>query len=269
MTASIQSVLDAFPARPVRVLRSPVLSPLATVLLAVLLLGIGGVFLWGEGPGLMKDWKISQAPLIIRDAEITGGRCTTRLVLVNCEAKLSYKVAGVSYRSEPSLMFLSFEGYDSARAVRSATDPALATLNIALDQLWNRTITLICLSALFAGFAVFALMLFPRARRWQRLVNERASVSVVPMIVEITNSTRNFKRNTYSFSYNDGGQKRRAQGALGKDRPFVVGFKGKHPLALALLAAHGDPLLLDEQLTVIEITDVERDALRAARDALA
>jgi hypothetical protein len=56
-------------------------------------------------------------------------------VLVDCSATVSYTVAGVSYRSEPSLTFLSFGGYPRASVVRSASNPDLATLDIALDQL--------------------------------------------------------------------------------------------------------------------------------------
>jgi hypothetical protein len=269
MTALARSVLDAFPKRLVRVLLSPVGSPRRNVLLMVVCLGLAGFFLWYEAPGLVRDWKISEAPVAVPDADMTDGRCRTHFVLVDCSATVSYTVAGVSYRSEPSLTFLSFGGYPRASVVRSASNPDLATLDIALDQLWNRIITLTCFVAGFAGGAIYFLTLIPEARRSTRLVQQKVAVSVVPMVVEITSSMSSYGMTTYYFSYDDGGRTRKTQNVMRKDEPFVVGKKGAHALALALLAAHGGrPILLNKRLTAIDLTDAERNALWTARDAL-
>ena len=55
-----------------------------------------------------------------------------------------------------------------------------------------------------------------------------------------------------------------------KDEPFVVGHTGKHLLALAVPAAGTSrPILLNEKLTAIDLTDAERNALWAERNAIA
>jgi hypothetical protein len=269
MTAAAHPILDAFPKRPIRMLRSPMLSPLANVLIMLMCLGFAGLFLWLGVPGVVRDFRISEAPVVVRDADISDGRCTTHTVLVDCSAKVSYRVAGVSYQSEPSVMFFSFEGYDRASVVRSRDKPGLATLDIALDQLWNRIITTICFSGLFLALAIYILTLLPEARRWRRLVNEQASVGAVPIIVEITSSRKNYGQTSCYISYDDNGRKRKAQINMRKEKPFVVGSKGGRALALAVSALPGDrPLLLNENLTAIELSDAERNDLRAARNAL-
>jgi hypothetical protein len=152
--------------------------------------------------------------------------------------------------------------------VRSASNPELATLDIALDQLWNRIITLICFVALFTGAGIYVITLMPEARRATRLRQQR--VGVIPMVVEITGVRSSYGQTTYSFSYDDGGRRRKTHNLMRKDEPFVVARKGQHPLALAVLAGHGvRPILLNEGLTTIDLTDDERNALRAARNALA
>jgi hypothetical protein len=109
--------------------------------------------------------------------------------------------------------------------------------------------------------------LIPEARRATRLA--RQNVDVIPMVVEITGVRSSYGQTTYYFSYDDGGQQRKTQNLMRKDEPFVVGRKGQHALALAVLAGHGvRPILLNERLTTIDLTDDERNALWAARNAL-
>jgi hypothetical protein len=267
MAIFAQSVLDAFPKRPIRVLKSPVASPWVNIVLVMVCLGLAGGFSWFVTPELMRDWKISAAPVAVRDANVTNGRCRTHYVLVDCSATVSYKVAGVPYRSEPSLFFFSFDSYNRASVVRSASNPDLATLDIALDQLWNRIITLICFVALFTGGGIYIITLIPEARRATRLAQQ--TVRVIPMVVEITAARSSYGQTTYSFSYDDGGQKRKTHNLMRKDEPFVVARKGQHALALAVLAGHGvRPILLNDRLTTIDLTDDERNALWAARNAL-
>lgn len=269
--AAAHPVLEAFPKRPVRVLRSPLMSPLGVVVLVLVLAFFACLFPGLEGSGLMRDWKISGAPVAVRDADITDGRCTTRFVLVDCSAKLSYRVAGVTYRSEPSLMFFSFDGYDRAAAVRSRDNPELATLDIGLQELWNRTITLAALFAGLGALAIFGLTLLPESRRWRQLVKTQANVNVVPTIVEITGNRTSYGKTSYYIRYEAAnGRKRRAQIGMGKEKPFVVGADGKRALALGVFAVPGGrPLLLNENLTAVELSDDERNALWAARNALA
>jgi hypothetical protein len=267
MTIFAQSVLDVFPKRPVRVLKSPVASVWVNILLVMVCLGVGGAFAGFVTPELMRDWKISAAPLAVRDADITNGKCRTHLVIVDCSATVSYRVSGVAYRSEPSLFFVSLDSYDRASVVRSASNPDLATLDIALDQLWNRIITLICFVALFIGAGIYIITLIPEARRATRLARQK--VGVIPMVVEITGGKSSYGQTTYSFSYDDGGRKRKTHNQMRKEEPFVVARKGQHALALAVLAGHGvRPILLNERLTNIDLTDDERNALWAARNAL-
>lgn len=267
MTIFAQSVLDAFPKRPLRVLKSPVASPWLNIVGVMVCLGFAVGFAWFSTTELMRDWKISAAPMAVRDADVTNGRCRTHYVVVDCSATVSYRVAGVPYRSEPSFLFVSLDSYDRASVVRSASNPELATLDIALDQLWNRIITLICFVALFAGVSIYIITLIPEARRATRLKQQK--VGVIPMVVEITAGKSSYGQTTYYFSYDDGGQKRKTQNLMRKDEPFIVARKGQQALALAVLAGHGvRPILLNERLTTIDLTDDERNALWAARNAL-
>lgn len=261
-------VLDAFPQRPVVVLRSPMMSPLSYILLTLMCVGFAALFPLLVASGLVRDWKISQAPVVVQDANVTDGRCTTHTVIVDCSAKVSYRVNGVTYRSEPSLLFISVGGYDQAAVVRSRDQPGLATLDIALDQLWNRVITAVCLAGLFVALLIFIPTQIPEAWRWRRLVKREVPVDGVPTIVQIRSFKTQYGKTTCNIAWDDDGRTRKAQIHMGRAKPFVVGAVGDRALALAYRAAPGDrPVLLDENLTAIEISDDERQPLWAARNA--
>lgn len=201
MTATIQSVLETFPKRPMRLLMSPIGSPLRNILIMLGCLALAGLFGWLTVPGIVRDWQISLAPVTVRDADLSDGRCKTHFVIVECSAKVSYKVGGVSYRAEPSVMFVGLDGYDRASVVRSAEQPEVATLDIALEEMWNQIITAALLVALFVGIAGYVLVVvIPEALRSSRLVKEEIPVEIVPPVVEITSSTRRYAMTTHNFA---------------------------------------------------------------------
>ena len=107
-----------------------------------------GLGIW-QGPGLWRDWQISQNPLTMPTGDLLDGECGTRRGLTDCEARLVYDCGGRSYDTHVSLAVLDFSSGDyEVELVISRDRPELATVSLGLDMLWNRL-------AVFAVFMLF------------------------------------------------------------------------------------------------------------------
>ena len=95
-------------------------------------------------PSLMSDWQVQGAARPLADAQVTDGRCSSQIVLQICDVTLAVPTAAGTVSRRTRFAFTGVHVGD--RAVRVLADPArpdLATTDMALDRLWNRTITLL------------------------------------------------------------------------------------------------------------------------------
>lgn len=220
-----------------------------------------------EGPGVVRDFQISQNPLVLEEGDVRNGRCKTRKALfTDCEARLVYSYNGRNYSTDVEVMFVDFHVGDyETGLVISADHPELATMTLALDKLWNRIITLTVFVALLGGMSLAMIFLGFRIWRVKGQLGQPAPLTAVP--VEITAFDR--KRNILSITYND----KIADDKTGRsaytrmrsgEEPLVIGeANGK---AVGLAVRHGDtalPVLLDDRLRRVDLTDDERAAALA------
>ncbi len=271
MANPVESVLGAFPQRPLKLNAKPAGTPLGRFLTALVLFAFAGLFVWMTVPGLLEDLEIAKAPTPIREAHIDG-KCSTHFVLVDCDGKIAYRVGGVAYEKSRTIVFLDLHTGDyTVSAVRSATDPSLATVDIALDYMPNRIILALLLIGGFAAGGVWTLATMGETFRANKL-RGGAPIVVTPIAVELVSGTSSYGTTTWGFRYDEAGKAKRSSVQFGRKRgPFVVagpapGTKSKGwALAARLPVAGIRPVVIDEALTAFDFTDAERAALVAAR----
>ncbi|WEZ85532.1 hypothetical protein P6U16_26130 (plasmid) [Rhizobium sp. 32-5/1] len=255
------------PNRPLSLAPDVISTPRAYFWATPIILALAIFLLAWAAPGVLRDFKISQNPLVLENGEVQNGQCTTRkAILTDCEARLVYSYNGQNYDTEVKIMFVDFHTGDyETGLVISADHPELATMSLGLDKLWNRIITLSLFVILLGGMSLG--MLFQALRIWRvsGQLRQPALLNAIP--VEITAFDR--RRNILSITYNDkiandktdrSAYTRMMQG----EEPLIVGeANGK---AVGLAVRHGNtalPVLLDDRLQRIGMTEDERIAALA------
>ena len=262
---------QAFPTRPVKVKRSGVWPGILAYLGALMLGAVAAFIAIWQAPGIVNDWRVSQDPVVVYDAEITDGECNTRQgVFVDCSAHVSYEVKAKPFEHDIELMFVDFSTGDyQVDVVRSEQYPQLAALSLGLDMLWNRIIVGTLFVLFLAAAAVGLLLNGLRADRQRRIARQGAVLQ--PVSVDITNISKVVGGKAIQFQY----------GINRKNRPLLTisRFKSKeepfwlHPdtgQALAVLPQGSTvPFLLDQDLRRLDLTDTERAAILGPTPAAA
>jgi len=241
-------------------------SAFGLALFALLMLALaGGAAAW-MGPDILKDLEIRKDLVIPQQARITEGRCKTKLVLVTCDAKLAYSVGARRYTTSVDLFFIDVHFGDySAGVVRSASKPELATLDIGLDKLWNRIGTLLVIAGFFLAVAGVLVIRALQAARLKRIA--RTTDDLTPLAVTVGAVAKSWFGKNVACSYEAGGRRHKFSERLRKsEEPFLLGGSW----ALAVPPANSPtPILVDEALSRLDLTDAERRTLYAARAGLA
>lgn len=253
------------PTRPLVLKRGAISTPLAYYFSTPILLAIAVFMVVTEGPGILRDYKINQNPLVIENAGISGNCTTRKAVFTTCEVDLSYEHGGQRYEKDVDVMFVDFHTGDyETGLVISADRPDLATITLGLDMLWNRIITLAAFALLLGGGSLAMIFLALRILRVRSQLRRPAHLTPIP--VEITGMDK--KRNRLAVTYADRLSERKTKRVAytrfeAGQEPIIVGDAGSNPVALAVW--HGNtslPILLDDRLERIEMSAQERaDAL--------
>lgn len=224
------------------------------------------ILIW-EVPGIIRDFQISQNPLALENGDVQNGRCTTRkLFFTDCEARLVYNYDGRNYDAEVEVMFVDFHTGDyETGVVISADHPELATMSLGLDKLWNRIITLTVFALFLGGMSLGTLFQAVRIWRVKRQLLRPALLKAIPVEIAAIDS----KRNVLSVTYNDKiagdktGRSAYTRMKRGEHPLIVAGANGK---AVGLAVRHGKtglPVLLDDKLQRVGLTDEERNTALA------
>ncbi|WP_049776470.1 hypothetical protein [Ketogulonicigenium vulgare] len=132
------------PQRALSITPNAIVPPRGVIFGTVVFMAIFGFFAWLYTPNLVRDWMISQDPVVIQDARVSNGECTTRQgVFVSCSADVTYGARENPYNRHIELAFLDLHSGDyQVDVVVNRNDPGMATLSLGLDMLWSRTATL-------------------------------------------------------------------------------------------------------------------------------
>ncbi|MBB2750729.1 UNVERIFIED_ORG: hypothetical protein GGI57_001405 [Rhizobium aethiopicum] len=255
------------PSRPLSLARNVISTPNAYFWATPIILALAIFLFISEAPGVIRDFQINQNPLVLENGDVQNGKCTTRkAVFTDCEARLVYSYGGRNYDTEVEVMFVDFHTGDyETDLVISADHPELATMSLGLDMLWNRIITLTVFVVLLGGMSLG--MIFLGMRIWRVKGQLRRPARLIPIPVEISAFDR--KRGVLSITYNDKiaadktGRSAYTRMKSGQE-PLIVGeANGK---AIGMAVRHGNtalPVLLDDRLQRVELTDAERTAALA------
>ncbi|KQR67833.1 hypothetical protein [Rhizobium sp. Leaf341] len=250
------------PQRALKLAPDAVSAPRAYYWSTPIILVLAVFLLVWEGPGVLRDFTISQNPVVVEDGDVQNGRCTTRkAVFTDCEARLVYRYDGRDYATDVEIMFVDFHVGDyETGLVISGDHPELATITLGLDKLWNRIITLALLTLILGGLSVGMIFLLLRIWRVRRALRRPAMLVPVPVEIQAFDRKGKTLSITYVDTLADDRTKRSAYTRMHDgEEPLIVGTRGDKPVALAV--RHGKtalPVLLDDRLMRIELTDAER-----------
>ncbi|MCD1262784.1 hypothetical protein B5M44_08450 [Shinella sumterensis] len=259
------------PARPLAIKRGTISTPFVYYFSIPILLAIAVFMMMSEAPGILRDYTISQNPVFV-DGMIDGSCKTRKAVFTTCEVDLSYEQGGQRYDKDVEIMFVDIHSGDyETGLVVSGDHPELATITLGLDMLWNRIITLSVFTVLLGGGGLVMIFMLLRFWRVSGQLSKPAPLTVVPVEITGMDTKRNRLNVTYADRVSERKTKRVAFTRFERGQePIIVGDAGSNLVALAVW--HGNtslPVLLDDRLERIEMTEQERAAALAPLHELA
>lgn len=278
----LNAIADVFPKRPVR-LTAPTGSFAGMAVLFIVCMG-GGIAailmpLFTLLPDLRRDWTIArdaepfnpseQFAAPFRSGSPIQGKCEMYgYVLKDCEIRVSYRDSQGNARTKKiALLFVDFSsGKYTITAVRSAANPDLISVDLAIERLWSRSLTMAGIM-LFGVFMIAVGPLVALKNRSARLAMRNLSKhELTPITVEILSHNTVHGMNNITFSAKKGSAAKKFTTSLGKQSPFMLHMSGNEALGFT---APGQEyvFLVDEALTRLDISDIERQAIWRMRDA--
>jgi hypothetical protein len=117
-------------------------------------------------PALISDWRIRDAARPIAGARVSEGKCSAKVVFHICDATLVLQAPSGAVTRRVNYVFTGVHVGDySVRVLADPSQPELATTDMALDKLWNRTITLAAAMALL--LALTTMPIIAAVRNWR------------------------------------------------------------------------------------------------------
>lgn len=261
---------NLLPSRPMRATRSVFAGAGINLFAALMMLGLGfGLAIW-QAPGIWRDIQISQNPVEVADFDILDGECRTqRGIFTSCEADLVYTYEGKTIESHTSFAFIDFSTSDYyVGVVISGDRPSLATLDLGLDMLWNRIAVGAGFVLLFLVLGIVALRAFVRTVRDNGRAKRGGTVTPVP--VEITQNSKVLGGRVVGYRIPGTGKGRRPAATARfkkSEGPIILnGADGNEYAVGVLMEGIDNPILLDEALTRLDLSQEERSAFNVRLD---
>ncbi len=136
---------------------------LGVVLFAAMLVGL----LVYTAPDLMTDWQVHAAARRVADGQVLRGSCHGNFVFNVCDATLSVSTPNGRIERSVNFVFTGLHAGDyTVAVVADPAHPDLPTTDMALDRLWNRSLTLVIGVVLLVPMTVLPLFaMIKRSRR--------------------------------------------------------------------------------------------------------
>jgi hypothetical protein len=251
-----------FPMRPMKVSPpdSGIFSQFSAVLWAAIVACGALMIVVPPIPDLVSDFAIRNAARPLAGATIEHGECRVHLLLISCEATLLARRQGLpELRRKVDYWFFDFHsGNYTTEVMADPSQPEKMTTDLALDKLWNRTVTLLLLGPLFLlSGLVIVKYLFRTVRARRAVVRALSNQVLRPTILRL--DSRN-KDTWMVSSLTDTGAGKSCEWVT-KGMPIFM--DPSQNLVLGVTAGDGTACMpLDAALSWIDLTDVERTQLR-------
>lgn len=163
-------VFAALPTRPLHA-RPPtsMLGIVWSVLGLLLFVAMLAYMLFWVAPDIATDWQVRQNAAVVRDADVSDGKCDGRLFVEICDVTLSAPVGKETVVRRVHYVFGSFHSGDfNVNVVADPAHPEWLTTDQALDTFWNRALTFIAGSVVIAPLVIGGVGGALRTRRHRR-----------------------------------------------------------------------------------------------------
>jgi hypothetical protein len=225
----------------------------------------GGILFWAStlAPGVMDDFAMRNRAQPVSSARLVDGRCRSKAgILHDCSATIVARGKDGEVRRHIEQLFIDFHVGDWTVQVMGDPDrPQVLTTDIGLDRIWHRIVTLL----LFVAFALAIPFGFWRILRTQNAERRRVAAlsgqALQPVPVQV------LSRNGNALVVGDEAGQAYHWTFPPRRKLFEVDPAQGLVLALRPAAGGGEAYPMDEKLTVVDLNDHERAAVRNARPA--
>lgn len=259
----------ALPDRAITVRPPPTIGAMSAFGLFALLFGLLASAVWWLGPDLARDWRMGGEMVAAQGARIEEQRCRTRLMVVNvCDVTFLVGAGPGEQRRTLWYFFIGRSETGPIALVRPKGslngDASEVTTDLGRDKLYSRLLAFALIVGLIAICIALSVQVLRQGMATRRALLALSGQPLRPVIVGLEgNIPIAHKRRRWTYVYETGG---------GQERAFIELTKGVDPLfvtpdgkqALALAGPGGVPLLLDAQLSALDLTETEREAFFAA-----
>ena len=106
-------------------------------------------------PSLVSDWRIHDTARPMAGGRVTEGSCSSKLVVNICDATLSFQTKSGAVSRDVNYVFAGVQSGDyTVTVLADPAHPEWATTDMAIERLWNRTITLLVISGLLLSLTL-------------------------------------------------------------------------------------------------------------------
>ncbi|MFP1804779.1 hypothetical protein ACLEED_01165 [Lonsdalea quercina] len=250
--------------RPIFISRPGIASSLGAFIAGLLILCGALLFAKSEVPDIYRDYIINKSPLVIENSDISNGECRMKYSITFCSADVKYKYKNENHASKINILFLDLSrGNYKTDVVISSEHPELATLTLGLDKLNNRIIAaggLIGALLILAALSLINSVKFFRAGRRAKCLSE---LTLVPVETDEIRKLLFIRVLPYTYIGEDKKKIKLASLLKRNEQPIYLDDSKKRAWAVLLKEAN-IPVLLDDRLMRLELSDEERESLRAA-----
>ncbi|MGL4288792.1 MAG: hypothetical protein ACRCVA_20755 [Phreatobacter sp.] len=260
-----------FPTRPLPVTLPKPTSKISAIFFFLIMMALAGGLGYLAVPGLAQDFQINGNDEPAPDARVVTGKCRSKIILHFCDATIERRTPGGPVRAESHFAFLDLHfGSYTTHVVQKQGNPAMLTTSLALDHLWDRALLAVGLFVLLIGGG-FALLrqAFRRGAGINKVFKPLHNTVMTPVIADIRGHQDEGDKGR-TWRYTPAGPSLAKETAVRFEAgawPFFLNPEGTK--ALAVVGRPGsEALLLDDGLTVVGMTDEERQTLQNWRQSL-
>jgi len=106
-------------------------------------------------PTLVSDWQVRETAVPVAGGRVTQGSCSSKLFINICDATLSARTKTGDVSRSVNYIFVDVHsGSYSLIVLADPAHPELLTADIAIEKLWNRTITLLVIGGILLALAL-------------------------------------------------------------------------------------------------------------------